>query len=94
MSCGTHSWSIWISLTGRGYVKIQVCLELEFINILPDAFEELAAVEAGEAGPPGGDVHPGHVVHRTEHADLVVDAAVRLHALEQLLHNTMSGYRD
>ena len=22
VSCGTHSWSIWISLTGRGYVKI------------------------------------------------------------------------
>ena len=69
-------------------VNIQVifCFELKFIDSLPDALEELAAVEAGEAGPPRGDVHPGHVVHRTEHADLVVDAAVRLHALEQLLH--------
>ena len=66
--------------------KRPVLEQLEFIDSLPDALEELAAVEAGEAGPPGGDVHPGHVVHRTEHADLVVDAAVRLHAFEQLLH--------
>ena len=64
------------------------CVELKFLNSLPDALEELAAVEAGEAGSPGGDVHPGHVVHRTEHADLVVDAPVRLHALEQLLKRT------
>ena len=46
---------------------------------------DVLAVEGWKAGPLGGDVHPGHVVHGAEHADLVVDAAVGLHALEQLL---------
>ena len=67
--------------------------EHKLIDSLSDALEELAAVETREACPPGGDVHPGHVVHRTEHADLVVDAAVRLHALEQLLHTTSNELR-
>ena len=62
----------------------------QLLYSLPDALEELAAVESGEAAPLGGDVHPGHVVHRPEHPDLVVDAAVRLHALEQLLQTTFN----
>ena len=59
---------------------------MKCLDSLPDALEELAAVESGEAAPLGGDVHPGHVVHRPEHPDLVVDATVRLHAFEQLLY--------
>ena len=56
------------------------------IDVIPsDALNDVLAVEGREAGPLGGDVHPGHVVHGAEHADLVVDAAVGLHALEQLL---------
>lgn len=38
----------------------------------------------GQCGSLGGSVHAGHVHVGTEHADLVVDASVRLHALEQL----------
>jgi hypothetical protein len=56
-----------------------------FNILLSDAFDKLLSVKGREAGPLGGDVHPGHVVHRAEHADLVVHAAVGLHALEQLL---------
>lgn len=38
----------------------------------------------GQAAPVGAAVHPLHVHHRPEKPDVVVDAAKRLHALEQL----------
>lgn len=38
----------------------------------------------GQAAPVGAAVHPLHVHHGPEQADVVVGAAERLHALEQL----------
>lgn len=53
--------------------------------LLSHALQDLLALERGQACPHCRGVHPGHVVHRTEHADLVVHATVSLHALKQLL---------
>lgn len=42
----------------------------------------------GQAAPLGAAVHPLHVHHRPEQADVVVDSAKRLHALKQLGKHT------
>lgn len=49
-----------------------------------EALDELLALEGGQAGPLGGQVHAGHIHVRPEDAYLAVQAAVRLHALKEL----------
>lgn len=46
----------------------------------------------GQTASVGAAVHPLHVHHRPEQADVVVDAAKRLHTLEQLYKYT-EGHR-
>ena len=67
---------------GAGAMRDPLLFELDES---PHALEQLVAIEGREAGPLGGHVHPGHIVHRPKHANAIVDAAVRLHALEELL---------
>ena len=50
------------------------------------ALQKFVAVEGGETGSFCRHVHSGHVVHRPKHADTIVNAAVCLHALKQLLN--------
>lgn len=54
-----------------------------------EALDELLALEGGQAGALGGQVHAVHVHVRPKDADLAVDAPVRLHALEELQFGTM-----
>jgi hypothetical protein len=45
----------------------------------------LETIKVGEAGSGGREIHPGHVVHGPEEADLSVIPTVRLHPFKQLL---------
>lgn len=49
-----------------------------------EALDKLLALEGGQAGALGGQIHAGHVHVRPEDAYLAVQAAVRLHALKEL----------
>lgn len=53
---------------------------------------ETCAGTHGQTAPVGAAVHPLHVHHRPEQADVVVDAAKCLHTLEQLYKHT-GGHR-
>ncbi|GMR62626.1 hypothetical protein PMAYCL1PPCAC_32821, partial [Pristionchus mayeri] len=64
--------------SGRGY---PVDVESDLVG---DHLDQLLRVEHRERGSLRGAVHARHVHVGAEHADLVVDAPVRLHALEQL----------
>ena len=66
-------------------IQMSAPLSNDQVSLPPHALEQLVGVEGGQTGPLGRAVHPGHVVHRPEEPDLIIDAAVGLHAFEQLL---------
>ena len=51
----------------------------------PDALHQLLPVKSWQAGSRGGQVHPGHVVHRSEQPNFPINTSVGFHALKQLL---------
>ena len=55
------------------------------LDQFPDTMGQFFGIEFGKTGSSGGNQHPGHVVHRPEHPDLVINASVGLHSFKQLL---------
>ena len=51
----------------------------------PDTLHQLLPVKSWQAGSRGGQVHPGHVVHRSEQPNFPINTSVGFHALKQLL---------
>ena len=58
---------------------------MAIICILSDTLQKLVAVKGWQTSSGCGEIHSGHVMHRTEQSDLPVHSSVGLHALKQLL---------
>ena len=55
------------------------------LAILPNTLQQLVPIKGWKTSSGGGEIHSGHVMHRTEQSDLAVHSSVGLHSLEQLL---------